>query len=69
MFDLLQRQGYELNRELMYLAFPRAEHSEADWATRIHIPFQFFFARYVQSDIEDIKQGKQPARDPETVSL
>ncbi|CAN0450488.1 unnamed protein product, partial [Phaeothamnion confervicola] len=45
MFDLLQRQGYELNNELLYLAFPQATHSEGDWANRVHIPFQFFFAR------------------------
>jgi len=41
MFDLLQRQGYEVNQDVMYLAFPEAGHGENDWATRVHIPFHF----------------------------
>lgn len=69
MFDLLQRQGYVVNQEIMYLAFPEAEHSEQDWATRIHIPLQFMFARYAQNDIRRIRKGEQPAREPRSVSL
>lgn len=61
MFDLLQRQGYEIGRELMYLAFPEASHSEADWATRLHIPFQFLFARYAQQAMKEVaKKKRQP---------
>jgi enterochelin esterase-like enzyme len=43
MRDLLAQRGYQSGVDLMYLAFPGAEHSERFWATRSHIPFQFFF--------------------------
>lgn len=69
MFDLLQRQGYEVNKEVMYLAFPEAEHSEADWATRLHIPFQYLFARYAEDDMVRLRQGRQPEADPASPSL
>lgn len=69
MFDLLQRQGYEVNQDVMYLAFPEAGHSENDWATRIHIPFQFLFARYAENDIKRLRAGKQPAQNPQSVSI
>lgn len=41
--NLLLRRGYREGKELLYLAFPRAKHNEADWAMRAHIPFQHFF--------------------------
>lgn len=69
MFDLLQRQGYEVNSDVMYLAFPEASHSEGDWATRIHIPFQFLFARYAQNDMKRLRAGLQPTRDPQDTSI
>jgi enterochelin esterase-like enzyme len=43
MRDLLANRGYRPGDDLMYLAFPGAEHNEQSWATRSHIPFQFFF--------------------------
>jgi enterochelin esterase-like enzyme len=43
MRDLLAQKGYEPGKELGYFAFPGAEHDEAHWSTRSHIPFQFFF--------------------------
>lgn len=52
MFDLLQRQGYEVGRELLYFAFPEHSHSEADWANRLHIPFQFLFHHYAEEFLE-----------------
>lgn len=58
MFDLLQRQGYDVNSDVLYLAFPEAEHSEMDWATRLHIPFQFLFARYAQQVMRRAKMRK-----------
>ncbi len=43
MRNTLRTQGYEPGKDLFYLAFPRAQHTEQDWAMRAHIPFQFFF--------------------------
>ena len=40
---LLDRKGYGKNSELLYFAFPQAQHDERSWAMRAHIPFQFFF--------------------------
>lgn len=45
MRDLLAQRGYQLGSELLYYAFPGAEHTEGSWATRCHIPFQFFFGK------------------------
>ena len=45
MRDLLARSGYQFGRDLLYFAFPNAEHDESYWATRSHIPFQFFFGK------------------------
>lgn len=43
MRDLLLQRGFEQGRDLLYLAFPEALHSERYWAMRSHIPYQFFF--------------------------
>lgn len=48
MFDVFVRRGYETGRDLMYFAFPEADHSEGAWATRAHLPFQFLFGRQPQ---------------------
>ena len=45
MRDLLLERGYEFGKDLLYFAFPEALHSETYWATRSHIPFQFFFGK------------------------
>lgn len=45
MRDLLLRRGFVFGESLLYFAFPEALHSEAHWATRSHIPFQFFFGK------------------------
>lgn len=42
--DLLVDRGYTAD-ELLYLAFPGAQHNEEAWALRAHIPFQHFFRR------------------------
>jgi predicted alpha/beta superfamily hydrolase len=39
----LIRRGYEPGRDVLYMAFPFAKHNEAAWASRCHLPFQFFF--------------------------
>ncbi|MEN0065181.1 MAG: alpha/beta hydrolase-fold protein [Myxococcota bacterium] len=39
----LVRRGLVPGSEMLYLAFPRATHSESSWAARLHIPFQFLF--------------------------
>ena len=45
MRTLLIRRGFVWGQDLMYWAFPLARHSEADWASRCHIPFQYFLGR------------------------
>ena len=45
MRDLLLERRYEFGKDLLYFAFPEALHSETYWATRCHIPFQFFFGK------------------------
>jgi enterochelin esterase-like enzyme len=45
MRDLLAQRGYEPGKDLVYYAFPGAEHDERSWSTRCHIPFQFFFGK------------------------
>jgi predicted alpha/beta superfamily hydrolase len=45
MRDLLASRGYRSGEDLLYYAFPQAEHSERFWASRLHIPFQFFFGK------------------------
>jgi predicted alpha/beta superfamily hydrolase len=46
--DLLARRGYRFGDDLLYFAFPNAQHDESFWATRSHIPFQFFFGKTPQ---------------------
>jgi len=46
MHDLLLRRGYRFGEDLLYFAFPNAVHNERAWATRSHLPFQFFFAKH-----------------------
>lgn len=43
MADKLVSVGY--GRDLLYLCFPGASHSEAAWQARLHIPMQFFFGK------------------------
>jgi len=45
MRDLLARRGYRFGEDLLYFAFPNARHDETYWATRSHVPFQFFFGK------------------------
>lgn len=41
MTHMLLQKGYSLGQDISYLAVPEAEHSEAAWASRLHLPFQF----------------------------
>lgn len=45
MRDRLIKRGYVPGKNLLSFAFPNAEHNEAAWAVRSHIPFQFFFGK------------------------
>jgi predicted alpha/beta superfamily hydrolase len=45
MRDRLIWKGYRPGSELLYLAFPEAEHDENAWAARSPIPFQFLFGK------------------------
>ncbi|MCB0258461.1 MAG: alpha/beta hydrolase [Calditrichaeota bacterium] len=42
MANALIRRGFAFGRDVMYFAFPLAEHSEAAWSARCHLPFQLF---------------------------
>ena len=48
MRDLLAQRGYQMGADLCYYAFPGAEHDERSWATRCHLPFQFFWDKTPQ---------------------
>lgn len=39
----LRRRGWTLGHDLFYLAYPHGRHDESSWATRLHVPFQYFF--------------------------
>jgi predicted alpha/beta superfamily hydrolase len=41
----LDRGGWVEGRDYLYFAWPEARHDERAWATRVHVPFQFFFGR------------------------
>ncbi len=41
----LAHRGYQEGVDYSYLAFPAAQHNEAAWSTRVHIPFQFLFGK------------------------
>lgn len=43
MRHLLSKRGFVEGKDLLYLAFPEARHDETAWATRAHVPFQYFF--------------------------
>ncbi len=43
MRDTLHARGFADGRDLLYFAFPHAQHNEQSWAMRAHIPVQFFF--------------------------
>jgi predicted alpha/beta superfamily hydrolase len=46
MRDTLISRGWRYGDDFLYLAFPRGEHNEANWALRFHIPVQFLFAKH-----------------------
>jgi predicted alpha/beta superfamily hydrolase len=39
----LRRRGLREGQDLLYLAYPEGRHEEDSWASRCHVPFQFFF--------------------------
>jgi predicted alpha/beta superfamily hydrolase len=45
MRDLLVARGFRLGVDLLQFSAPEGLHTEASWAARLHIPFQFFFGR------------------------
>ena len=50
MAALLQRKGMHMGKDLLYLTFPKGKHNETYWADRLHIPYQFLFAKRWKSD-------------------
>ena len=43
MAEVLQKQGYELGKNLIYQIIAGAEHNENAWSRQVAIPLQFFF--------------------------
>lgn len=41
--DVLLRQGYQLNRDLLFYTADGASHNEASWAARVEKPLTWFF--------------------------
>lgn len=52
MRDLMLKQGYVLGTDLMTLVYPGDLHNEKYWATRLHVPFQFFFSRIPEFSVK-----------------
>ncbi|MBL8899091.1 MAG: alpha/beta hydrolase [Planctomycetes bacterium] len=52
MRDLLVRRGFKTGADLLYLAYPQAQHDERAWAERVHVPLQFFFGHRPQLERE-----------------
>jgi predicted alpha/beta superfamily hydrolase len=52
MRDLLLRRGFVSGQDLLYLVYPHDLHNEQYWATRVHIPFQFFFGKVPKFPVE-----------------
>lgn len=42
MAQLLEDRGFRRGTNLLHLAFPGGAHSETAWASRLHLPLQFF---------------------------
>ena len=45
MAHAMKHSGFEFGRQLLHFAFPLAQHHEAAWAARSHLPIQFFSGR------------------------
>lgn len=41
----LSQRGYRDGQDLLHLAFPLAEHDEAAWSERLHLPLQLFWGK------------------------
>ncbi len=58
MAHIMLSKGFELGRDLHYLAVPEAEHNESAWAQRLHLPFQFLLGLgYGQDTVIDMPQA------------
>jgi predicted alpha/beta superfamily hydrolase len=49
MAQAMLERGFVFGRDFLYLAFPNAEHSEGDWAGRVHLPVQLFSGKLPRS--------------------
>jgi predicted alpha/beta superfamily hydrolase len=58
MTHIMLSKGFELGRDLQYLAVPEAQHNEDAWAQRLHLPFQFLLGlSYGQDSVIDLPQA------------
>ena len=42
MAHALLEQGFPYGSHLLHLVFPHAQHNEASWGSRVHLPLQLF---------------------------
>ena len=58
MAHIMLGKGYQLGRDLQYLAVPEAKHNEEAWAQRLHLPFQFLLGlSYGQDTVIDLPKA------------
>ena len=43
-------RGWKYGHNLLHLSFPMADHSEASWGMRLHLPLQFLFGAVARAD-------------------
>lgn len=61
MAHILLALGFELGRDVHYLAVPEATHDESSWAQRLHLPFQFLLGLGYGTDaVIDVPQADIP---------
>jgi predicted alpha/beta superfamily hydrolase len=62
---LLVHRGYREGIDLLYLAYPEAAHNEGAWASRAHVPFQFFFGAAARKGVaQTTRRGPSLRRPP-----
>lgn len=67
MAHALKEAGFEFGRQFLHFAFPLAQHHEAAWAARSHLPIQLFSGRLAISEPLRSPNPSQDGGDPSTL--
>lgn len=62
MRQALVLRGYREGVDLRYNAFPLARHDEESWASRVHLPLQFFFGAFCSATEGSRRSRRRVAR-------